>query len=223
MEGDLVHLVTSTFGSLYSDYTKFIDERILPAVAGSNLCVGHLDAYNEPISIFGVMSQHWLRTSYLLLGREVVNAIGSMVSIAETRSLFPANDSALFLDDAPISDNYKEYIVRWISGQDIGQVLRWHSGFAITPDQLPRFRRKAHTIINEHLLSIRLEQAGVRIMDAIWLGHHLREVRVPVLLSDWHVDWRRQLAERPVGALVLGANGFVPTHDPHQEARPFLP
>ena len=210
LEPDVVHLVTSTFNSLYSAYTRFVDETLLQLVVNRDVCVGHLDAYNEAVTLFGVTSQHWARTSYLLLSRNLVAKLGSFVSVHDPSILFPDDPSALFAEKAPLSENYKEYIVRWISGDDIGQVIRWHSGFAITPAELPRFRRKAHAIVNEHMLSVRIRQAGARVLDAIWLGDHFQKMRVPLLLEGWCPDWRYQIASRPEGALVLGGSGFVP-------------
>jgi hypothetical protein len=210
LRSDVVHLVTSTFQSLYSDYTRFLDDETLRLIAGRDICVGHLDAYNEPVTLFGSTSQHWVRTSCLLLPRETVEALGSLVSIRHTAELFPIQGSALFRDDAPLSESYKDYIVRWISGDDIGQVIHWHSGFVITPEKVPRFRRKAHAIINEHMLAIRLRQLPVRLLDAIWLGYHARRVLVPIAMQGWNPDWRDQIAGRPVGALAFGSDGFKP-------------
>jgi hypothetical protein len=200
LEYDVVHLCTSTFRSLYSEYTAFVDERVLQLIAAVPSCVGHIDAYNEPVELFGRPSQHWIRTSYFFLSRQVAEALSSFVSVKEPERLFCDSPNDVFKEDAPLSKNYREMLLSWLSGRDLGQGRIWHSAFPDLRQHLPEVRRKIVAILNEHLLAIRLREAGLPLLDGIWLGHNLRSVAFPIAVGGWNPDWRHQIMTRPVGA-----------------------
>jgi hypothetical protein len=84
-------------------------------------------------------------------------------------------------------------IIDWLTGQDIGQGVKWHSGMALDPSTLPEFERKAQAILNEHLFGLRLRAAGCATIDVTWLSGQLTRGLVKV---DWSTPWWQQLAER---------------------------
>ena len=62
-------------------------------------------------------------------------------------------------------------------------------------------RHKALTIINEHLLGVRLRAMGCRLIDVTWLAAVLRRsARADI---DWNTGWRQQLAQRDQAAIVV--------------------
>lgn len=201
---DVVHLVTSTFRGGWAAYTRFVDERVVRLVARAPLAVGHIDAYNEPVELWGRRSQHWLRTAYVLLSREVVEALGSFVSAGAPEQLF-TDGAATFRADAPLDRHYRDCLVRWLGGVDLGQGQVWHSAPPDGRGDAGETRRKLLAMLDEHMLSVRLREAGVRLVDAIWLGHNVARVAPPLMLDGWHPDWRLQLRERPLGGLALRA------------------
>jgi hypothetical protein len=146
-----------------------------------------------------------VRTSYVLLSRSVVERLGSLVSVSDGAALFGDGGDELFRADAPLCAAYREYLHRWIAGRDIGQGSRWHS--ELPPGERSRIHRKILAIVNEHLLAVRLRDAGVPLLDAIWLGHNAGRVLAPLVLEGWRPDWRHQLMERPQGALNLDGFG----------------
>ena len=100
-----------------------------------------------------------------------------------------------------MSRNYGNYIMTWLTGGDIGQGVAWHSRLQLTQDTLPAFEEKALSIVNEHLLGIRLRALGCRLIDVTWLASMLRKrgaADVP-----WATNWREQLANRDRDAIRL--------------------
>jgi hypothetical protein len=130
-----------------------------------------------------------------------VKALGSFVSVADGTPFFSGNPDAPFRADAPISSRYREYITQWLTGEGVGQGVSWHSKFALTRETLPTFEQKARAIVNEQLLSIRLQALGCHLIDVTWLSKMLRRYNASeVPLST---PWREQLANRDRDARVL--------------------
>jgi hypothetical protein len=199
---ELVHFVTDAFHTSYVDYLDRFDDSLLRLIAGKPVCVGHIDCYNEPIEIFGVRSQHWIRTCYFFMPPADVAALGSFVSIPEPTRFFSGDHAAPFRADAPLSRRYQEYLIDWITGQSIGQGVQWHSSFSLSPETLASFEQKSLAILNEHVLGVRLRAMGCRLIDVTWLSAVSK--RVPPSEIDWNSGWRHQLANRDHAALVVG-------------------
>jgi hypothetical protein len=197
----LVHFVTDAFHTLYVDYLDRFDGGLLRAIEGRSVCVGHIDCYNEPVRLLEFSSQHWIRTCFFFMPPAEARTLGSFVTIRDTRGFFSGDPSSPFRADAPASEAYRKYLIDWIVGQDIGQGVTWHSSFALGPDTLPAFERKAHSIMNEHLVSIRLRAMGCRLVDVTWLSTVLRHQRPEDV--RWDTSWRDQLANRDQAALVV--------------------
>lgn len=200
-EYDWVHLATSAFGQLYTSYLDRFTPAVLAAAAGRAACVCHLDCYNREIVVEGVASQHWARTAFLLLPPAAVAALGSFVSVREPARFFSGDPRDPFRADAPLSAQYRDYIIQWLTGQDTGQGGAWHSPMTLTAAMLPRFEAKALAILNEHSLSIRLRRQCA-LIDVTWLSAELRR-RAPNggPAIDWRTPWRAQLAGRDRDAL----------------------
>ena len=198
---DLVHFATSAFKTLYVAYLERFDSRVLGAMTGRAVCVGHLDCYNEPIDVMAFRSQHWVRSCFFFLPPTEVKALGRFASVSDGRLFFSGNSEAPFRDDAPLSRNYREYITKWLAGADIGQGVAWHSSFALTRETLSAFEHKTTSILNEQLLGIRLRALGCRLIDVTWLSTRLRQAKP--LDIPWTTSWREQLASRETGAVRL--------------------
>lgn len=198
---DLVNLTTSAFRQLYADYLERFRQEVLVAIAGRPVCLGHIDCYNEPITVMGCPSQHWVRTSCLFLPPTEVKILGSMVSTRERDMWFSGDPSSPFRSDAPLSAGYQGLIVGWLTGKDIGQGVTWHSRIDLDEDNLPEFEQKALAILNEHLFALRLRASGCSVIDVTWLSGLLAYRSVEV---DWSTPWWRQLGDRDRHALRVG-------------------
>ena len=198
---DLVNISTAAFQTLYVRYLERFDIRMLKAIADKPVCVGHIDCYNEPVRLLSYYSQHWIRTSFLFLPPAELRALGSLVSFVDRDRVFSGNAASPFRQDAPLSERYQAYIHEWLTGGDIGQEVRWHSGAKLTQENLPEFERKTMAILNEHLFAIRLRALGCRVVDTTWLATQLAIAADPNI--RWALGWREQLATRDTDPLIL--------------------
>lgn len=194
---DLVNVVTAAFEQLYVAYLERFTPPVLAAVAGARAAAGHIDCYNGAISVLTHHSQHWLRTSFVMLPPRELLRLGSAVSARHREPWFSGRSEAPFAEDAPLSANYRKYILDWLLGEDIGQGVRWHKTLSLEGDGLAVFERKALAILNEHLFGVRLRAAGCRTVDVTWLASELAAGRDP----DWSTPWWRQLAARDRDAM----------------------
>jgi hypothetical protein len=198
---DLVHFATSAFNTLYVAYLERFEPRLLQAIVGRPVCVGHIDCYNEPVDLLTYRSQHWIRSCFFMLPPAEVKALGSFVSIADPTPFFSGDPAQPFRAQAPISARYRQYITEWLTGQDIGQGVEWHSSFAVTRGTLTSFEEKTRTILNEQLLGIRLRALGCPLIDVTWLSMMLRHTSPSDI--GWRTSWRDQLANRDRDAIRL--------------------
>jgi hypothetical protein len=200
---DLIHFATSAFNTLYVRYLELLDAAMLQAIAGLPVCLGHIDCYNEAVELSDCNSQSWARSCFFFLNPIELGILGSFVAERERHKFFSGDSAEPFLPEAPISARYRRYLLDWLTGQNIGQGVTWHSSFGLTAETLPIFERKALAIINEHLLSIRLRASGCRLIDMTWLSTMLRNG--PATRIDWNTGWPRQLASRFRDAVVVPA------------------
>jgi hypothetical protein len=63
------------------------------------------------------------------------------------------NDSCLFKEDAPISRNYQQRIIEWLTEH-------WYSRFEISAETWDKFKAKVSAILNEALLSAKFVEMG---------------------------------------------------------------
>jgi hypothetical protein len=198
---DLVHFATSAFNTLHVDYLERFDAALFAAAAGRPVCLGHIDCYNQAVEVLGFRTQHWIRTCFFLLPPSEVKILGSFVTTRDSRRFFSASPRSPFREDAPLDQTYRQYIIDWLTGVDIGQGVEWHSRLTLTPETLPAFEHKALSILNEHLLAVRLRAMGCRLIDVTWLATVLAPNRTGCV--QWDTTWQQQLANRDRGALVL--------------------
>jgi hypothetical protein len=196
---DLVNISTSAFNTLYTRYLDRFSDALLEELVGRAITCGHIDYYPQPVSLLGYCSQHWLRSSFFFIPPAELRLLGSMVSISDLdrSAIFSGNPHSPFKVQAPLSPNYQDYIVRWLTRDGTGQGTEWHSRFDLNGETLTFFENKALAILNEHLLSVRLRAQGSRLVDMTWAATITdRGKSLPHLIPPW----RYQLAERDVDA-----------------------
>jgi len=198
---DLVNLVTEAFEQLYTAYLERVTSDVLRAILGQRVCLGHIDCYNEEVEVLGIRTQHWARTSFVLLPPAELRLLGSVVSAEQRRPWFSGRPDAPFAPTAPLSERYQRYILDWLLGADIGQGVRWHRSLTLDAAGLDGFEHKARAVLNEMLFGVRLRAAGCRVIDVTWLSGR-QASGVPV---DWDTPWWEQLAGRDRDALRIEA------------------
>jgi hypothetical protein len=193
---DFIHLATSAFRTLYTRYLDRFAPEMLGLLLRRGAALGHVDYFNEPVMIFGRQSQGWLRTSFLLLPPSELKLLGSLVSVGGGTALFSGDPAAPFRDGAPLSENYRRYLLGWLTGEGTGQGVQWHSRFVLSNDTLPWFQSKVVAILNEHLLSIRLRAQGCAMVDATWLATRAKTLVSTDRLLGRIPSWRMQVKSR---------------------------
>jgi hypothetical protein len=197
---DFVHFATSAFNTLYVRYLERFDAALLGAASGRPLCVGHIDCYNEPVTILGIETQHWIRTCFFFLRPLEVKMLGSLTTLSDRALFFGGSHETPFHSAAPISPRYRDYIMEWLTGGDIGQGVEWHSAISLTAGTLTTFEHKALSIMNEQLLGVRLRAMGCRLADVTWLATVL--ARGEASHIPWNIGWREQLRGRDHDAVI---------------------
>jgi hypothetical protein len=198
---DLINLVTEAFRTLYTVYLQRFDEEMLQPVLWRAAAVGHVDYYNSPVVLFGRRFQAWLRTSFVFLPPTELKLLGPLVSLPQPDGIFSEDPQSPFLDDAPVSQRYQEYIINWLTGEGTGQGVQWHSRFKLCRENLSLFRDKALAIMNEHLFSVRLRAQGCALVDATWLATHTHSGRANGESLAAIPSWRHQLVRRDTDAV----------------------
>jgi hypothetical protein len=196
---DIVNVVTSAFGQLYTAYLDRFRPDVVEVIRGKPVCLGHIDCYNSGVSIMSYRSQHWLRSCFLMLPVTELLVLGSFVSARCRTPWFSGRAEDPFAADAPLCDTYKRYLLDWLLGQDIGQGVKWHRSMSLDQASIETFELKARAILNEHLLGLRFRAAGCRLIDVTWLSAVLSAGRA----VRWDTPWWTQLSERDRDAISV--------------------
>jgi hypothetical protein len=189
---DIVNLVTSAFRQLDVSHLDHVDHAMLARLRGRAAALGHIDCYNEPVTLLGSACQSWIRSSFVCLAPSNLAHLGTVTSVTERAAFFSGDPQAPFRADAPISESYRRYILGWLTGDGTGQGTQWHSRFELTEETLSLFESKTLAILNEQMLTNRLRAQGCATVDVTWLAAQLRGPGGPGPIPDWRV----QLAAR---------------------------
>ena len=185
---DLIALVTSAFRQPHTAYLDRISEPLLCCVAGRARALGHIDYGGAPIELLGVRTQCWIRSSFLLVPPRELQLLGRIASIPDGNYFFSGDAENPFLQQAPLSLQYRKNIIAWLCGEGLGQGTTWHSRFDLTSKSLAFFEQKARAILNEQRLSARLVAQGCQLVDVTWLAAKLGAGNVPDILPSWRVQ-----------------------------------
>ena len=118
-EHDLVLLATEAFTKDYVDYLDFFDEGAAEATLAGQLCIGHLDAYPEQVTLLGQRSRSWLRSCLLLMSANALWRIHPLTVPEILENFFTDDAQHPFSKDARISERYQEYLLGWLTGKGL--------------------------------------------------------------------------------------------------------
>src|SRR5258707_2977487 len=200
---DVVHLVTSAFGTLYTDYLNRFCPQIAELAAERPVAVGHIDYCPHPVRVGSFVSRHWMRSSFWLINTFELLRLRSLVSLDNTDGFFSVQGQWPFAETAQLSYGYQRLIHDWLTtSQGTGQGTTWHSRFELDETTRTLFQNKAVAILNEHLLSIRLRAQGTHLLDLTYLAEIIDEGGpVPARFPHWRAQMKMS---RIPGREVLG-------------------
>jgi hypothetical protein len=192
---DFINLVTSAFKALDHAHLACFNERMLGLVRGRPAAVGHIDYFDSEVVCFGTRSQSWMRSSFIVLPPAQLRQLTSVTTVTDRSAIFSGDPAMPFKDDAPLSLEFRRYIVGWLTGDGTGQGAQWHSRFALNASTLGTFEDKTLAIINEHMLTQRLRALGCDAVDATWLALQAQSPNRDGILPTIP-NWQDQIANR---------------------------
>jgi len=194
---DAIHFVTSAFRMLYTDYLDRFSTRIVEVVSRRPTCVGHIDYYPHPVRFDAHVFRHWVRTSFFLVNPVELMRLRNIVSIQVSEGLFSDDPEWPFAKNRRLSPGYEELMYNWLaSDKGTGQGTSWHSRLDPSQDcDRLEFQQKALSILNEHLLSVRLRAQGTNVVDITYLAE-LLETNSGLLVQ--FPNWTEQLRRRGI-------------------------
>ena len=147
--------------------------------------------------MLGKSANYWVRTSFFFLRPATVLRLGSFVSIPRSFApvLFSGDPAQPFCKEAPLSARLQQYVTNWLTGEGTGQGVVWHSRFDLNAENLPLFENKILAILNENLLTRRLEEIGSAPIDSTYL-HTIASKREPGSCEGIECDVPTQLKVR---------------------------
>jgi hypothetical protein len=163
--GDLpeVLLIANDRVLSYGDrYQGVLTPRVLATVCKYRLLCGSVESYHRPITAFGCNLGTWCRSNFMLLSRETLGAVGSLVSV--TRQEFDRAVPTVFpgRDWAPsdwLGPEHAGIIIDWLTRPG-----NWYLAEPITEGYWDTLRLKILAIANEQRFSLRARQAAVRLV-----------------------------------------------------------
>jgi len=197
LQYDFIHVVTSAFWRHYTDYIERITTSMLHRILKRDVFLGHIDSYDDEVFLLGKSANYWIRTSFFFLLPATVLRLGSFVSIPRSFApvLFSGDPAKPFSREAPLSARLQQYVTNWLTGEGTGQGVVWHSRFDLNTDNLPLFEDKVLAILNENLLTRRLEKIGSAPIDSTYL-HAIASKREPGSCEGIECDVPTQLKIR---------------------------
>jgi len=176
-EYDLVHLVTSAFQNEYNGFYPLVCREMLDYVRDTpQVMLAHVDAYPERVRLCGRGFQTWGCSKFLFARPQDLLELGSITGPFDAEDFFTAHGDAPFREGAPLSDNYARFLLGWLTGDGLPHG-KWHSVFAYSDENVAKFRAKALSILDEHSLSMRIRESGVRIVDYTWWHANRARIR----------------------------------------------
>jgi len=144
------------------DYRGVLKPYALAAVRALPMVSGSIESFHHPVLVSRSLLHTWCRTNFMLMSREALHAVGSIVSVgrAEFDSIvptgFPGDD---WTPASWLGSEYTQLVLRWLSVPG-----NWYRAEPLSGVNWQSMRLKILAIINEHLFSIRAMKHGIPLI-----------------------------------------------------------
>ena len=180
---------------------------VVDLLASCPAVCGQLDQFPEPVWWTGRDMTRWVRSSFVFIDDRTLRTLGTLVSCdgAHLDDLVPA---VLPAREAPFPrlGRYGDYLGDWLTGsQRTPARQRWYGARSLDEMSWPALRRKAQSILNEHLLSARVRDLGVAIIGLRQLSAYIGAGASPSQIARVVRDCPQGFAvdhERPMAKLA---------------------
>ena len=157
---DIILFVNDSFLCYDGSFLKKANILTVIKALINNSVIGQIDYHNEKVELLGYDTTEWIRTNCFFVPKKIIKDINNVYTVDnEKLNEFIDEDycGRYFKEDAPLSNNLKEIIVKWLTQE-------WHSKFKIE-DNWQLFRNKTGAMFNESLLSARIKEKGYKIQN----------------------------------------------------------
>lgn len=122
--------------------------------------VGVIDTSMENHELLGRNVSTWIRSNLFAVPWRIAKTLEfTFLDSSQIDAIFPkAFKSEIFLEGNNLNSNLKRFLAKWIT-QD------WHGGRSPAPDNWDHLRAKLIAILNERLLTAKIRESGVPIVD----------------------------------------------------------
>lgn len=135
------------------------------AIIAKDKLIGHIDGLSEPVTVFGMNVQEWIRSDFILANAKVVGALMPFTVAEPDVKLFGRTPSTFFVERSDLSADYRAFIKGFLEGRANLSMWRWPQAKTIDESNLAAFQLKARAILSEHSLSARAVAQGFALHD----------------------------------------------------------
>jgi len=154
------------------DALALLSDHSLELAATLPCALGQVDVWPGRVQLLGFDVSPWARSNLLLVPDRALRSVGSLVSI-DARQF-----GALVTESPPepramrqparafenLGETWSTLAAEWLTGTGSRLRSHWYKAAPIEPSTWPELRAKAHSIVNEQLLSARLRRNGTPVL-----------------------------------------------------------
>lgn len=122
--------------------------------------VGVIDTNMENHELLGRDVSTWIRSNLFAVPWRIAKTLElTFLDSSQIDAILPkAFTSEIFFEGKNLNSNLKRFLVKWITED-------WHGGCSPTPDNWNHLRAKLIAILNERLLTAKVRESGVPMVD----------------------------------------------------------
>ena len=171
-KSDWILFINDTFNKDYKNHIKLFNIEILRKYRGKKYAIGHIDAYMKNNSFINVslnkfQSSYWLRTSFVFFNPNFLKKLKTILFLKK-KDIFLNSSPKINRIKTKISDNFYNQIYYWLLGHNLNDKLSNEYRNVKRDNSVKYLRNKISTILNEYLLSRKLEKYNYRLIDIEW-------------------------------------------------------
>ncbi len=131
------------------------------------IILGHIDAYPRKVSFLGHPLKRWVRSNCLSMNYGTAKRLTPFGLPMGKAEIFGSTPKELFLQSAPLSEGYQDYLREWMTGNRGRHPLgvSWYASAPIGEGNFQSVADKIHSILCEHYLSVKAESLGIGLID----------------------------------------------------------
>ncbi len=158
-----------------ADQVERLEEELIRQAVSGGVAIGWIDTFArvsprpldtclKPMRLLGRPLRRWLCSAFLILPLAVFRRVIPLAAVSDTAAIY-GDFERPFRSGCGLSRNYQQFLLDH-------QARKWYRRYRLSAETFPTFKAKTRSIINEHLLAVRLLATGADWLD---LGAAARE------------------------------------------------